>query len=107
MEWSLVIAVCAIALATVMFAPSKASAGGIYYSYGCPSYSYGYAYPRYGYGRGYPRYGYRKIFDRLKGAGWKVSRERVRLLRCTEGLRVPRKSPKRRRPGTSTIVSTS
>jgi hypothetical protein len=51
----------------------------------------------------YPRFGYRKIFNRLKSAGWRVSRERVRLLRRTEGLRVPRKSPKRRRPGTSTI----
>jgi transposase InsO family protein len=52
----------------------------------------------------YPRFGYRKIFDRLKGAGWHVGRERVRLLRRTEGLRVPRKAPKRRRPGTSTIA---
>jgi len=52
----------------------------------------------------YPRFGYRKIFDRLKGAGWRVGRERVRLLRRTEGLRVPRRGPKRRRPGTSTIA---
>ncbi len=51
----------------------------------------------------YPRFGYRKVFDRLKEAGWHVGRERVRLLRRTEGLKVPRKSPKRRRPGTSTI----
>jgi putative transposase len=51
----------------------------------------------------YPRFGYRKIFYRLKAAGWRVGRERVRLLRRREGLRVPRKSPKRRRPGTSTI----
>jgi putative transposase len=51
----------------------------------------------------FPRFGYRKIFDRLKTAGWRVGRERVRLLRRREGLRVPRKSPKRRRPGTSTI----
>ncbi len=51
----------------------------------------------------YPRFGYRKIFYRLRSAGWRVGRERVRLLRRAQGLRVPRKSPKRRRPGTSTI----
>ena len=51
----------------------------------------------------YPRFGYRKIFDRLKLAGWRVGRERVRLLRRREGLRVPQKAVKRRRPGTSTI----
>ncbi len=51
----------------------------------------------------YPRFGYRKIFNRLKAAGWRVGRERVRLLRRREGLRVPQKSAKRRRPGTSTI----
>ena len=62
-------------LATVMFAPSKASAGGIYYSYGCPSYSYGYAYPRYGYGRGYPRYGYRRGYSR---SGYKRGYPRAR-----------------------------
>jgi len=50
----------------------------------------------------YPRFGYRKIHWRLKSSGRRVSRERVRLLRRREGLRVPRKSPKRRRPGTST-----
>jgi transposase InsO family protein len=51
----------------------------------------------------YPRFGYRKIFHRLKAAGWRVGRERVRLIRRREGLGVPQKSPKRRRPGTSTI----
>jgi len=51
----------------------------------------------------FPRFGYRKIFDRLKGSGWQVGRERVRLLRRREGLRVPQKAAKRRRPGTSTI----
>ena len=51
----------------------------------------------------YPRFGYRKIFDRLKTAGWRVGRERVRLLRRREGLRVPQRAPKRRRRGTSTI----
>ena len=42
----------------------------------------------------YPRFGYRKIFERLKGSGWRVGRERVRLLRRREGLRVPQKAPK-------------
>jgi transposase InsO family protein len=51
----------------------------------------------------FPRFGYRKIFDRLKTAGWRVGRERVRLIRRREGLRVHRKAPKKRRPGTSTI----
>jgi putative transposase len=51
----------------------------------------------------YPRFGYRKIFDRLKTSGWRVGREQVRLLRRREGLRVPQKAVKRRRPGTSTI----
>jgi transposase InsO family protein len=51
----------------------------------------------------YPRFGYRKIFDRLKTLMWRVGRERVRLLRRREGLRVPQKAPKRRRRGMSTI----
>jgi transposase InsO family protein len=50
----------------------------------------------------YPRFGYRKIFHRLRMEGWRVGRERVRLLRRREGLRVPRKGPKRRRRGAST-----
>jgi transposase InsO family protein len=52
----------------------------------------------------YPRFGYRKVYDRLKASGWSVGRERVRLLRRREGLRVPQKAPKRRRRGTSTIA---
>ncbi len=51
----------------------------------------------------YPRFGYRKIHWRLKSAGIRVSRERVRLIRRQEGLRVPQKAVKRRRPGTSTM----
>jgi transposase InsO family protein len=51
----------------------------------------------------YPRFGYRKIYERLKTAGSRVGREQVRLIRRRDGLRVPQKSPKRRRPGTSTI----
>ena len=51
----------------------------------------------------YPRFGYQKIFDRLKTSGWRVGREQVRLLRRREGLRVPQKAVKRRRPGISTV----
>lgn len=51
----------------------------------------------------YPRFGYRKIHDRLKTLGWSVGRERIRVLRRREGLRVPQKAPKRRRRGISTI----
>jgi transposase InsO family protein len=50
----------------------------------------------------YPRFGSRKIHWMLEAAGWGVCRERVRLLRRREGLRVPQRAPKRRRPGTST-----
>ena len=67
MKKSLAIVVCAVALAFVMFAPSRASAGGVsininrgyYGGYRYPRYGYGYRYPRYGYGYRYPRYGYR------------------------------------------------
>jgi len=51
----------------------------------------------------YPRFGYRKIYSRLKRSGWCIGRERVRLLRRREGLSVPQKAVKRRRPGTSTV----
>jgi len=51
----------------------------------------------------YPRFGYRKIYDIMKGRGWRVSRERLCLLRRQEGLTVQKKAPKRRRPGTSTV----
>ena len=51
----------------------------------------------------YPRFGYRKIHHRLKASGWRVARERVRLLRRREGLRVPQRAPKRRRRGSSTV----
>ena len=36
----------------------------------------------------YPRFGYRKIAVLLKQAGWRVGRERVRLIRRQEGLQV-------------------
>jgi len=39
----------------------------------------------------YPRFGYRKIFTRLRGEGFALGRERLRLIRKREGLQVPRK----------------
>ena len=50
----------------------------------------------------YPRFGYRKIWQLLRNEGFAVARERLRLLRRSEGLRVPQKRPKRRRRGTTT-----
>jgi putative transposase len=50
----------------------------------------------------YPRFGYRKVFVLMRNEGWKIGRERLRLLRRREGLRVPQKRPKRRRRGSST-----
>ena len=59
MKKSLAVVVCAVALAFVMFAPSKASAGGVSIYIGGGGY-YG-GYPRYGYRSRYryryPRYG--------------------------------------------------
>ncbi len=50
----------------------------------------------------YPRFGYRKIYNKLKETGWKVGRERVRLIRRQEGLQVIRKQKKKRLLGKST-----
>jgi putative transposase len=50
----------------------------------------------------YPRYGYRKIHSLLRSEGFAIGRERLRLIRKREGLQVPRKQRKRRRPGKST-----
>jgi len=50
----------------------------------------------------YPRYGYRKIHSLLRGEGFAIGRERLRLIRKREGLQVPRRQRKRRRPGKST-----
>lgn len=46
-----------------------------------------------------PRWGYRKVYQRLKLEGWRIGRERVRLIRAREGLQVRRKPRKRRYPG--------
>jgi transposase InsO family protein len=51
----------------------------------------------------YPRFGDRKIFDVLKRSGVRVGRERVRLRRRRERLRVPQRVAKRRRLRTSTV----
>ena len=52
----------------------------------------------------YPRFGYRKIAVLLKQAGWRVGRERVRLMRRQEGLQVIVKQKKKRRVGRSTLA---
>lgn len=50
----------------------------------------------------YPRFGYRKIYDKLRAEGWRVGKERVRLIRKQEGLQVIRKSRRKRLLGRST-----
>ena len=56
MKKSLAVVVCAVALAFVMFAPSKASAGGVSIYIGGGGYYGGYRYYR------YPRYAYRSRY---------------------------------------------
>lgn len=50
------------------------------------------------------RWGYRKVYDRLKLDGHRVSRERVRLTRAREGLQVRKKQHKKRYPGPSPLL---
>jgi len=45
----------------------------------------------------YGRYGYRKIAGLLQNAGWPVNHKRVERIWRQEGLKVPRKQPKRGR----------
>ena len=45
----------------------------------------------------YGRYGYRMITGLLREEGWKVNHKRVERLWRIEGLKVPKKQPKRRR----------
>ena len=45
----------------------------------------------------YGRYGYRRITALLRQRGWRVHHKRVERLWRREGLKVPRKQPKRRR----------
>jgi transposase InsO family protein len=43
------------------------------------------------------RYGYRRITAMLRGEGWRVNHKRVQRIWRQEGLKVPRKQPKRAR----------
>ncbi len=45
----------------------------------------------------YGRYGYRRITALLKQKGWKVNHKRVERIWRKEGLKVPKKQPKRER----------
>lgn len=45
----------------------------------------------------YGRYGYRRISAMLRADGWRVNHKRVERIWRQEGLKVPRKQPKRRR----------
>jgi len=45
----------------------------------------------------YGRYGYRRITAMLRRAGWNVNHKRVERIWRREGLKVPKKQPKRRR----------
>ena len=45
----------------------------------------------------YGRYGYRRITALLRDQGWKINHKRVERIWKQEGLKVPRKQPKRRR----------
>ena len=49
--------------------------------------------------RQYGRYGYRRIAALLRDAGWEVNDKRVERLWRREGLKVPRKQPKKSRLG--------
>jgi putative transposase len=49
----------------------------------------------------YPRYGYRMITAKLRQEGWSVNKKRIYRLWRREGLRVPKKTVKKRRLGHS------
>jgi len=51
--------------------------------------------------RKHPRYGYRRVWAKLRQAGWRVNRKRVYRLWRREGLKVPQKQGKKRRLGHS------
>jgi len=46
-----------------------------------------------------PRYGYRRMWNKLRGEGWKVNKKRIQRLMRKEGLKVVVKAKKRRRTG--------
>ena len=45
----------------------------------------------------YGRYGYRRVTALLKNEGWRVNHKRIERIWRQEGLKVPKKQPKRRR----------
>ena len=45
----------------------------------------------------YGRYGYRRITAMLKAEGWRVNHKRVERIWREEGLKIPKKQPKRGR----------
>ena len=51
--------------------------------------------------RKHPRYGYRFITAKLRQEGWQVNRKRIYRLWRQEGLKVPRKTKKKRHLGHS------
>lgn len=51
--------------------------------------------------REFPRYGYRMITRTLRLEGWRVNFKRIYRIWRQEGLKVPRKKPKKRRLGSS------
>lgn len=51
--------------------------------------------------RAQPRFGYRRITALLQQEGWQVNRKRIQRLWRAEGLKVPSKTRKRRRLGSS------
>ncbi|MBM4205008.1 MAG: IS3 family transposase [Gammaproteobacteria bacterium] len=53
----------------------------------------------------HPCWGYRKIYDLLDRCRYPVGREKVRLIRATEGLQVPKKTRKRKALGCSTHLA--
>ena len=50
-----------------------------------------------------PRWGYRRAHARLLEEGWSLNRKRVERTWREEGLRVPKRTRKRQRLGTSTV----
>lgn len=49
----------------------------------------------------FPRFGYRRITELLRGEGWNVNAKRIYRLWRQEGLKVPKKTKKKRRLGNS------
>lgn len=45
----------------------------------------------------YGRYGYRRITVMLRREGWRVNHKRVERLWCREGLKLPKRQPRRGR----------